>query len=66
QGVQVAQGSQYLDIVVARDITTAYRGPEGMDHRFRILESLAFPVKPASTSYVFSYEYTNVSPRRTL
>lgn len=45
QGVLVAQGAQYLDIAVAQDITTAYLGPEGMDHRFRILESLALRVK---------------------
>jgi len=54
QGVLVAQGAQYLDLAVAQDITTAYLGPEGMDHRFRVLESLALRVKQPSAICVLS------------
>jgi uncharacterized linocin/CFP29 family protein len=45
QAVLVAHGAQYLDLAVAQDLVTAYLGPEGMDHRFRVLESLALRIK---------------------
>jgi len=41
----ISQGPQNLDLVVAQDLITAYLGPEGMDHRFRVLESLALRIK---------------------
>lgn len=34
-----------IDLAVAQDMITAYVGPEGMDHRFRVLESLVLRVK---------------------
>jgi uncharacterized linocin/CFP29 family protein len=45
QALLVAHGSQYLDLAVAQDLVTAYLGPEGMDHRFRVLESLVLRIK---------------------
>ncbi len=34
-----------LDLVVAQDLSTAYLGPAGMDHPFRVFESLALRLK---------------------
>ena len=45
QGLVVAQGAHNMDLVVGQDLITAYLGPEGMDHRFRVLESLALRIK---------------------
>lgn len=45
QALIIAQGPQNVDLVVAQDLITAYLGPEGMDHRFRVLESLALRIK---------------------
>ena len=41
----IANGPENLDLVVAQDLTTAYLGPQGMDHPFRVLESLALRIK---------------------
>jgi uncharacterized linocin/CFP29 family protein len=43
----IAQGVQDLDLVVGQDLITAYLGPEMVDHRFRVLESLVLRVKRA-------------------
>lgn len=45
QALLVAQGPYLMDLAVAQDMITAYVGPEGMDHRFRVLESLVLRVK---------------------
>ena len=45
QALVIAHGLQYLDLAVAQDMVTAYLGPEGMDHRFRVLESLVLRIK---------------------
>jgi len=45
QAVLVSQGSQHMDLAIAQDMVTAYLGPEGMDHRFRVLESLVLRIK---------------------
>ena len=34
-----------VDLVVGQDIITAYVGNEGLDHRFRIFETLALRIK---------------------
>jgi uncharacterized linocin/CFP29 family protein len=41
----VATGPENLDLVVAQDLAAAYLGPNGMDHPFRVLESLVLRVK---------------------
>lgn len=38
-------GPEHMDLVVAQDLITAYLGPDGMDHHFRVLESLVLRVK---------------------
>jgi uncharacterized linocin/CFP29 family protein len=45
QALVVSQGTQHVDLAVAQDLITAYLGPEGMDHRFRALESLVLRIK---------------------
>jgi uncharacterized linocin/CFP29 family protein len=45
QALLVSQGPQYIDLAVGQDMITAYLGPEGMDHRFRVLESLILRIK---------------------
>jgi uncharacterized linocin/CFP29 family protein len=45
QALVISQGTQHLDLAVAQDLVTAYLGPEGMDHRFRALESLVLRLK---------------------
>jgi uncharacterized linocin/CFP29 family protein len=45
QALLLAVGPENMDLVVAQDLVTAYVGPEGMDHHFRVLESLALRIK---------------------
>jgi uncharacterized linocin/CFP29 family protein len=45
RALMVARGAHYIDLAVGQDIITAYLGPEGMDHRFRVLESVALRIK---------------------
>ncbi|MGQ9525856.1 MAG: family 1 encapsulin nanocompartment shell protein [Armatimonadota bacterium] len=45
KAVVVALGPQNLDLAVAQDLVTAYLGPDGMDHRFRVLESVVLRIK---------------------
>lgn len=45
QGMIVSLGKQNFDLVVGQDLVTAYLGNEEMDHRFRVLESLALRIK---------------------
>jgi uncharacterized linocin/CFP29 family protein len=44
-GLVLSIGAHNLDLVVGQDLTTAYVGNEGLDHHFRILETLALRVK---------------------
>lgn len=43
-----------MDLVVGQDVVTAYLGNEGLDHRFRIFETLALRVKRAGGICVLS------------
>lgn len=45
QAFLVAAGPENLDLAIGQDIITAYLGPDGMDHVFRVFESLALRVK---------------------
>jgi uncharacterized linocin/CFP29 family protein len=45
QGLVLSLGAYNFDLVVGQDLTTAYQGNEGLDHSFRVLESLALRVK---------------------
>ncbi|NLF03287.1 MAG: bacteriocin family protein [Anaerolineales bacterium] len=53
QGMVVAQGAHNLDIAVAQDLVTAYLGPEGLDHMFRVMESLVLRIKRPGAIAVF-------------
>ena len=41
-----------MDLVVGQDIVTAYLGNEGLDHRFRVLETLAVRIKRPGASCI--------------
>jgi uncharacterized linocin/CFP29 family protein len=45
KGLVLSLGAHNLDLVVAQDLTTAYLGNEGLDHRYRVMESLVLRVK---------------------
>lgn len=45
KAILVSQGPHHLDLAVAQDIITAYLGPDGMNHRFRVLESIVLRIK---------------------
>ncbi len=45
KAILVSQGPHHLDLAIAQDIITAYLGPEGLDHRFRVLESIVLRIK---------------------
>lgn len=43
--VVVSTGAQNMDLAVAQDLTTAYLGPENMNHLFRVLEVVALRIR---------------------
>jgi uncharacterized linocin/CFP29 family protein len=45
QGLVLSLGVFNVDLVVGQDLITAYTGNEGLDHTFRVLESLVLRVK---------------------
>jgi uncharacterized linocin/CFP29 family protein len=45
EGLVLSLGAHNLDLVVAEDLTTAYLGNEGLDHRYRVMESLVLRIK---------------------
>jgi uncharacterized linocin/CFP29 family protein len=44
-GLVLSVGPHNLDLVVGQDLTTAYMGNEGLDHHFRVLETLTLRIK---------------------
>jgi uncharacterized linocin/CFP29 family protein len=48
EGLVLSLGAHNLDLVVAQDLTTAYMGNEGLDHLYRVLESLVLRIKRPS------------------
>jgi len=49
----IATGQENIDLVIAQDLITAYLGPEGMDHLFRVFESIILRVKRPESICVF-------------
>jgi uncharacterized linocin/CFP29 family protein len=45
KGMVLSLGAHNLDLVVAQDLTTAYLGNEGLDHSYRVMESLVLRIK---------------------
>lgn len=41
----VATGAENFDLAIGQDLITAYLGPDGLDHMFRVLETLALRIK---------------------
>lgn len=44
-GVVLSLGPQNFDLAIGQDIITAYLGPEGMNHPFRVFETLVLRIK---------------------
>lgn len=44
-GLVLSLGDYNFDLVVGQDLITAYQGNEGLDHSFRVMETLALRVK---------------------
>jgi uncharacterized linocin/CFP29 family protein len=47
QGLVLSLGAYNFDLVVGQDLITAYQGNEGLDHSFRVLETIALRIKRA-------------------
>ncbi|MFQ6042332.1 MAG: family 1 encapsulin nanocompartment shell protein [Candidatus Poribacteria bacterium] len=45
EGVVVATGIENLDLVIGQDLITAYLGVDGMDHPFRVFETVLLRIK---------------------
>ena len=45
EGLVLSLGAHNLDLAVAQDLITAYMGNEGLDHLFRVMESLVLRLK---------------------
>jgi uncharacterized linocin/CFP29 family protein len=45
EGLVVSLGAHNLDLAVAQDLTTAYMGNDGLDHLYRVMESLVLRIK---------------------
>jgi len=45
EGLVLSLGAHNLDLVVAQDLTTGYMGNEGLDHLYRVMESLVLRIK---------------------
>lgn len=45
EAVVIANGRENLELVLGQDLVTAYVGPEGLDHHFRLIESLALKIR---------------------
>ncbi|MGC9520333.1 MAG: family 1 encapsulin nanocompartment shell protein [Anaerolineae bacterium] len=47
QGLVLSLGAYNFDLVVGQDLIAAYQGNEGLDHSFRVLETIALRIKQA-------------------
>ncbi len=56
EGLVLSLGAHNLDLAVAQDLTTAYLGNEGLDHRYRVMESLVLRVKRPGAICTFETE----------
>ena len=45
EGFVLSLGSYNFDLAVGQDLITAYEGNEGLDHLFKVLETIAVRVK---------------------
>jgi uncharacterized linocin/CFP29 family protein len=56
EGLVLSLGAHNLDLVIAQDLTTAYLGNEGLNHRYRVMESLVLRVKRPGAICTFEQE----------
>jgi len=49
----IATGQENMDLVVGQDLITAYLGPDGMDHPFRVFETVVLRIKRAASICTF-------------
>jgi uncharacterized linocin/CFP29 family protein len=45
EGLVVSLGAHNMDLVIAQDLTIGYMGNEGLDHLYRVMESLVLRIK---------------------
>jgi uncharacterized linocin/CFP29 family protein len=56
EGLVLSLGAHNMDLVVGQDMTTAYLGNEGLDHRYRVMESLVLRIKRPGAICTFEKE----------
>ena len=56
KGMVLSLGAHNLDLAIAQDLITAYLGNEGLDHRYRVMESLALRIKRPGAICTFETE----------
>jgi uncharacterized linocin/CFP29 family protein len=56
EGFVLSLGAHNLDLVVGQDLTTAYMGNEGLDHSYRVMESLVLRIKRPGAICTFGEE----------
>jgi uncharacterized linocin/CFP29 family protein len=56
KGLVLSLGAHNLDLAIAQDLTTAYLGNEGLDHRYRVMESLVLRIKRPGAICTFGTE----------
>jgi len=56
KGLVLSLGAHNLDLAIAQDLTTAYLGNEGLDHRYRVMESLVLRIKRPGAICTFEKE----------
>jgi len=56
EGIVLSLGAHNLDLVVAQDLVTAYVGNQGLDHRYRVMESLVLRIKRPGAICTFEKE----------
>jgi uncharacterized linocin/CFP29 family protein len=54
EGVVVATGMEYLDLVIGQDLITAYLGVDDMDYPFRVFETILLRIKRPKAICTFS------------
>ncbi len=52
--IVLATGTENFDLVIGQDLITAYLGPDGMDHCFRVFETAVLRIKRPGSICIFS------------
>jgi uncharacterized linocin/CFP29 family protein len=54
EAIVLATGRENFDLIVGQDLVTAYLGPDGMDHPFRVFETVVLRIKRPGSICAFS------------